>query len=175
MLGAAHALKGVSQGGHGTGASDWDDSSVGEWWMEIHLELAGNVEDAAMLSTEIESFRDAWFKALGQSMADSRAEIQAHRGAVRAAVSEILTPRLNRYRALHSVSQALAIPLNRLDGSLAVDIPIHPHALTMSQIEVLARDEGTRRERRRRIDRPDRGVRSRSGAAARHCEQVGRR
>ncbi|WP_136051048.1 hypothetical protein [Microbacterium sp. K36] len=144
VLGAALALKGVSQGGHGTAASEWDESAVGEWWMDTHLELAGNVEDTAMLSTEIANFRDAWFKAIGQSTADSHAEIQAHRGAVRAAVSEILTPRLNRYRALHSVSQALAIPLNRVDGAHAVDIPMHPRTLTMSQIEVLARDEGSR-------------------------------
>lgn len=144
VLGAAQALKGVPQGGHGTGASEWDESSIGEWWMEIHLELTDNVEDAATLSSEIAAFRDAWFKALGQAIAVSQAEIEAHRGAVRAAVTEILAPRLNRYRALHSVSQALAIPLNRVDGSLAVDIPMRPRALTMSQIEVLARDEGSR-------------------------------
>lgn len=143
VLGAAQALKGISHGGHGTGASEWDESSVGEWWIEIHFELAGDIEDAATLSTEIATFRDAWFKALGQSITDSQAEIQAHRAAVRVAVSDILAPRANRYRALHSVSQALAIPLNRVDGSHAVDIPMHPRALTMSRLEVLARDAGS--------------------------------
>lgn len=144
VLGAVQALRGVSHGGHGTGASQWDESSIGEWWMEIHLELGDDVGDAGSLSEEIATFRENWFRSIGQAIANSRAELEAHRAAVRAAVHEILAPRSNRYRALHSVSQELAIPLNRVDGSNAVDIPVRPRALTMSRVEVLAQDDGSR-------------------------------